>query len=78
MIDITTECRGAFWSTLLAAPAGEGIIYARGSTCKGVHAIDAMDASDRELVALVQKKNGPFDYSYIAQKLKSKPKRTKR
>lgn len=76
MIDITTRRKGAFWDTLIAVPAGEHIIYARGATCESVHKSDAMQASDRELVALVQKKNAPFDYSYIAQKLK--PKKTKR
>ena len=76
MIDITTKRKGAFWDTLIAIPAGERILYARGDMCDSVHRGDAMHASDRELVALVQKKNGPFDYSYIAQKLK--PKKGKR
>jgi len=76
VIDITTKRKGAFWDTLIAVPAGEHILYARGDTCSSIHKADAMQASDRELVMLVQKKNAPFDYSYIAQKLH--PKRSKR
>ena len=74
MIDITGEKKGYFWTTLHEARIGEQIVYARGSSCTGVHRHDAMQASDEGLVSLVQKRNGPSDFSYIAQKIKPRKK----
>lgn len=74
MIDITNEGKGKFWTTLHEARIGEQIVYARGSTCNGIHRYDAMQASDKGLVSLVQKRNGPSDFSYIAQKIKPRKK----
>jgi hypothetical protein len=75
VIDITGEKKGAFWSVLHEARPGEQIVYARGVTCNGVHRQDAMQASEEGLVALVQKRNGTADFSYIAQKLQSRKKK---
>jgi len=70
MIDITEQRKGAFWTALHEAQPGDNIVYARGSSCTGVHRHDATQASDEGLVSLVQKRNGPSDFSYIAQKIK--------
>lgn len=75
MIDITGEKKGYFWTTLHEARIGEQIVYARGASCNGVHRQDAMDAYERGLVTLVQKRNGPADFSYIAQKLQPRKKK---
>jgi hypothetical protein len=73
MIDITGEKKGAFWDVLTAARPGEQIVYARGPSCVySAHRQDAMKASGGGLVALVQKRNGPGDFSYIAQKRSKK------
>jgi hypothetical protein len=74
VIDITGEKKGYFWTTLHEARIGEQIVYTRGSSCTGVHRHDAMQASDEGLVSLVQKRNGPSDFSYIAQKIKPRKK----
>lgn len=74
MIDITGEKKGYFWVAFHEARTGEQIVYARGSTCVGAHRHDAMQASDEGLVSLVQKRNGPGDFSYIAQKNKPRKK----
>lgn len=76
MIDITDEAKGKFWTVLDAARVGENIVYCRGPSCTGHHRHDAMDAHTRGLVALVQKRNGYADFSYVAQKLD--PKRRKK
>ena len=76
MINIIDKQYGAFLETLAVAKVGEHIIYARGDECNGHHKDDVLDAYRRGLVTLVQKKHGPSDYSYIAQKLD--PKRRKR
>jgi hypothetical protein len=70
MIDITSEGTGKLWSVLYEARIGEQIVYSRGKTCNGVHRYDAMSAYERGLVTLVQKRNGPADFSYIAVKIK--------
>lgn len=76
MIDITDKPKGEFWTTLHAARVGENIVYHIGRHCGGVHRQDAMDAYDRGLVTLVQKRDGPGMFAYIAQKLD--PKRRKK
>jgi len=72
MIDIKDEPKGKFWSVLHEARPGENIVYSRGPFCTGRHRHDAMDAYNRGLVTLVQKRNGYADFSYVAQKLNPK------
>ena len=70
MIDIKDEPKGKFWSVLHEARIGEQIVYSRGASCTGHHRESAMDAYQRGLVTLVQKRNGPADFSYVAIKIK--------
>jgi hypothetical protein len=76
VIDITKESKGMFSTTLREARPGERIIYARGLSCTGHHRHDAMAAYQRGLVILMQKRNGPSDFDYIAQKLDPKRRKT--
>ena len=71
-MDIVKGRKGEFWSALHEAQTGEKIVYSRGVTCTGYHRVDAMEAYNRGLVALVQRRNGPANFSYIAIKLKTK------
>ena len=70
MINITKDMRGRFWPVLHEARIGEQIVYHRGPTCGGNPRHDAMSAYDKGLVTLVQKRNGPEDFSYTAIKIK--------
>ena len=75
MIDITGEGKGKFWTTLHEARVGENIVYHVGRHCGGVHRVDAMDAYERGLVTLVQKRDGPGMFAYTAQKIEPKRKK---
>lgn len=69
MIDITDKPEGEFDSVLRSARIGEHIVYYRGASCSGPHRTAARNAYDRGLVALLQRRNGRADFTYIAQKL---------
>jgi len=74
MIDITGEGKGKFWTVLHEARIGEQIVYSRGPSCTSLHRHDAADAYERGLVTLVQRRNGPSDFSYTAVKIKPRKK----
>ena len=76
MIDLTKDnSPGAFWAALHEAEPGDPIVYHIGQHCGGQHRSDAMDACEKGLVSLVQKRNGPGSFIYIAQKNKQRTKR---
>lgn len=78
MIDITKEKAGAFAEALETAEVGEGIIYFRGWPCSGPHRKAANEAYAAGLVTFVQRREGPSDYSFIAQKLAPKKRKWKK
>lgn len=76
MIDLTKDnSPGAFWAALHDAEPGDFIVYHIGPHCGGQHRKDAMDAYDRGLTTLVQKRNGPGMFAYTAQKIEPKRKK---
>jgi len=68
MIDITDMKNVKFWEALMSVPPGTSIVYHVGAHCGGAHRVDALKAYERKLVSLVQKRNGPDSFTYIAQK----------
>lgn len=75
MIDISSQPSGKFWDALSEAEVGTPIVYHIGLHCGGSHRRDARDAYERGLVTLVQKRNGPGNFIYIAQKIEPRKKK---
>jgi hypothetical protein len=73
IIDIAVERDPkAFDESLATANTGDKIIYHRGEFAGGRHKTNAMVAQDAGLVALVQRRIGPKQFEYIAQRTKKR------
>ena len=69
IIDISDKGVGAWQEAISKTVPGDQIVYHKGAFCAGNHRRAAMEASNRKLVCLVQRKVGSGEFHYIAQRI---------
>jgi hypothetical protein len=69
IVDISDKDAGAWQDAISKTVPGDQIIYHKGPFCAGLHRRAAMQASNRKLVCLVQRKVGAGEFHYIAQRI---------
>tara|TARA_R110000824_G_scaffold81119_1_gene203679 strand:- start:1485 stop:1763 length:279 start_codon:yes stop_codon:yes gene_type:complete len=68
-LDIRKEYqKEAFLDAVYTAEYGDHIIYHQGPHVGGRHRVEALNASEKGLVSLVQKKLKKYEFQYIAQR----------